>query len=375
PERLIHLMSMPPDDTRDCIETASQPGRNRDGTVFIIGLIAIAFLVHELQWILLPFVVSGLIAFLCTPIVEWGAARFCKPRWVASVFVFILLMILLALAIFFIARPLMQELAHAATSVQPLIEGFAKAMLKGQSISVFGGQPMDAPQLAAAGVKALRTWVSHPMHVALIGSSIAAMFLGSFVSLVLLFYFLLNGPKLMAGMLWLAPERRRPQLREIWRRIDPLIRRYFIGVIVTVAYATFAAYLGLGLVLRIPHAVVIAILTGVLELIPVFGPIASALLAGLAAVSAAKGISLIIGYAIYAVVLRLSIDQLLGPVVLGTAARLNPSVIIFCFFAGGLLFGVIGIIMAIPVALGVRVTLSVLRGEPSQQQKAGEGAQ
>lgn len=368
-------MSMPPDEPRDRIETAPQPGRNRDGTVFIIGLIAIAFLVHELEWILLPFVVSGLVAFLCTPIIEWGAARFHKPRWVASVTVFILLMILLALVIFLVARPLMEELAHALTGVKPLLEGFAKAMLKGRSITVFGGQPMNAAQLADAGVNALRTWVSHPTHVAMIGSSIAAAFLGSFVALVLLFYFLLNGPKLMAGLLWLAPERRRPQLREIWRRVDPLVKRYFIGVIVTVAYATVAAYLGLGLVLRIPHAVVLAILTGVLEIIPVFGPVASALLAGLAAVSAAKGIGLIIGYAIYAVALRLSIDQLLGPVVLGAAARLNPSVIIFCFFAGGLLFGIIGIIMAIPVALGVRVTLSVLRGEPSRQQKAGESAQ
>lgn len=370
-EGLIHLMTTSPDEPRDCIETAGpQPRHNRDGTVFIIGLIAIAFLVHELQWILLPFVVSGLIAFLCTPVIEWGAAKFRKPRWVASVSVFFLLIILVALAIFLIARPLVQELAHAFSSVQPLLEGFAKAMLKGRSISVFGGHPMNAPEIADAGVKALRTWVSHPTHVAMIGSSIAALFFGSFVALVLLFYFLLNGPKLMGGLLWLAPESRRPQLREIWRRLDPLVKRYFIGVIVTVAYATFAAYLGLGLVLRIPHAVVLAILTGVLEIIPVFGPVASALLGGLAAVSAAKGISLIIGYAIYAVALRLSIDQLLGPVVLGTAARLNPTVIIFCFFAGGLLFGVVGIIMAIPVALSVRVTLSVVRGEPSQQ-KAG----
>jgi predicted PurR-regulated permease PerM len=202
----------------------------------------------------------------------------------------------------------------------------------------------------------------------------AAVLFGGFVSLVLLFYFLLNGPKLMAGLLWLAPQRRRPQLRIIWQRLDPLIKRYFIGVIVTVAYATFAAYLGLGLVLRIPHALVLAVVTGVLEIIPVFGPAASALLGGLAAVSAAKGIGLIIGYAIYAIALRLSIDQLMGPIVLGTAARMNPTIIIFCFFAGGVLFGLVGIILAIPTALAVRVTLSVLRGTAGGDEKLAEGA-
>jgi predicted PurR-regulated permease PerM len=330
--------------------------------------------VHELQWILLPFVISGLIAFICTPIVEWGAAKLHKPRWAAAVLVFILLVLLLALAILLVAPPLLHELKHAVTAIQPMLKGFADAILKGRSISMFGGQSMNASQLAQAGVSALRAWISHPAHVALIGSGMAAVLFGGFVSLVLLFYFLLNGPKLMAGLLWLAPQRRRPQLRIIWQRLDPLIKRYFIGVIVTVAYATFAAYLGLGLVLRIPHALVLAVVTGVLEIIPVFGPAASALLGGLAAVSAAKGIGLIIGYAIYAIALRLSIDQLMGPIVLGTAARMNPTIIIFCFFAGGVLFGLVGIILAIPTALAVRVTLSVLRGTAGGDEKLAEGA-
>ncbi|MFZ0728769.1 MAG: AI-2E family transporter, partial [Methylovirgula sp.] len=66
---------------------------------------------------------------------------------------------------------------------------------------------------------------------------------------------------------------------------------------------------------------------------------------------------------IYAIALRISIDQVLGPVALGTAARLHPVVIIFCFLAGGVLFGLPGIILAVPVALTVRTALSVLRAE------------
>ncbi|TMJ43739.1 MAG: AI-2E family transporter [Alphaproteobacteria bacterium] len=69
-------------------------------------------------------------------------------------------------------------------------------------------------------------------------------------------------------------------------------------------------------------------------------------------------------YAIYATALRLSIDQLLGPVVLGHAARLHPSVIIFCFLAGGLLFGIPGVIMAVPVALAIKVSLATIYDEP-----------
>jgi len=69
-------------------------------------------------------------------------------------------------------------------------------------------------------------------------------------------------------------------------------------------------------------------------------------------------------YALYAIALRISIDQLFGPLALGTAARLHPVLVIFCFLSGALLFGVVGVIMAVPVALTVKITLALLYDEP-----------
>jgi predicted PurR-regulated permease PerM len=144
-------------------------------------------------------------------------------------------------------------------------------------------------------------------------------------------------------------------------------------VIVVVVYAASAAYVGLGLVLGIPHAAILALLTGVLEMIPVVGPGAAAVIAGLVAVHYATGVGPIIAYALYAAALRLSIDQLFGPLVLGTAAQVHPVVVILCFLAGGLLFGIPGVILAIPVALTVRVTLAILYDEATElpEPKAG----
>src|ERR1051325_8925783 len=73
-----------------------------------------------------------------------------------------------------------------------------------------------------------------------------------------------------------------------------------------VIYASIAAYCGLGLILGIRHAVLPAIMTGFLEMIPVIGPLTSAVVAGLVAVRYATGIGNLIGYAVYATVLRLS---------------------------------------------------------------------
>jgi predicted PurR-regulated permease PerM len=209
-----------------------------------------------------------------------------------------------------------------------------------------------------------RDWIGHVGTILFAGSVAIGATFSVLLTLVLLFYFLLSGPTLAQGLLWLVPPKQRPLMQHIWSCFDPVLRRYFIGVIFVVAYAASAAYVGLGFVLGIPHAVFLALLTGVLEMIPVIGPAASAVIAGLVAVRYATGIEPIIAYAIYAAALRLSIDQVVGPLALGTAARLHPVLIMFCFLSGGLLFGVAGVILAGPVALLVKVTLAILYDSP-----------
>jgi predicted PurR-regulated permease PerM len=116
-------------------------------------------------------------------------------------------------------------------------------------------------------------------------------------------------------------------------------------------------------VLGLHHALVLALLTGLLEIIPMIGPLAAAVMAGLVAVQQAATSWDIWAYVGYAIVLRLSIDQLIGPLVLGSAARVHPVLVLFCFLAGGALFGVVGMILAVPAALLVKVTLSVVYRE------------
>jgi predicted PurR-regulated permease PerM len=134
---------------------------------------------------------------------------------------------------------------------------------------------------------------------------------------------------------------------------------------VVVLYASTAAYIGPDLFLGIEHALSLALLTGLLEMLPVIGPAAAAVIAGFVAIRQATSVGAILAYAVYAAALRLSIDQLLGPLVLGQAARLHPTLVIFCFLAGGLLFGIPGVIMSVPIALAIKVTLATLYDEPS----------
>jgi predicted PurR-regulated permease PerM len=79
------------------------------------------------------------------------------------------------------------------------------------------------------------------------------------------------------------------------------------------------------------------------------------------------GIGSIIACAIYAAALRLSIDQLLGPLAFGTTACLHP---VMCFVAGGVLFDITGAIMAVPVAISMKTCLAALYDEPLEPNEA-----
>ncbi len=242
-----------------------------------------------------------------------------------------------------------------------------RAVIGDGSVTLFG-RSMNAAAIAQALTTSLSDSIGDTGSlITLTAASFAELFV-LLLTPVLLFYFLVSGPSLARGVVSLLPPDQRPRVRQIWSRLDPLLKRYFVGVAAVMTYAVLAAYVGLGLVLGIRHAVVLALLTGLLEMIPVVGPATAIAVAGLVALQQATGPWAILGYAIYATVLRLSIDQLLGPLLLGQAARLNPVVIIFCFLSGGLLFGVAGVIMAVPVALGIKVTLKTIYGESPMEE-------
>ncbi|MBU6526432.1 AI-2E family transporter [Methylocystis sp. MJC1] len=318
---------------------------------------------HELRWALLPFVLASLLAYLCNPLVERLSVKFQGSRLGGAVVVFLAILASALVIASLGLPPLLREMERLVTDLQSVFSKLAHSFVDDRTVMVLG-KSMNAEQLAEAAATAVRDWTGQAGRVTELGTISFAVFFGCVLVLVLLFYLLLQGPEIWESLLWLAPAEKRPVIRKIWSRLGPLLWRYILGVLIVVAYAILAAYIGLGLVLGLRHALFLALITGVLEMIPVIGPGASALIAGLVAIRNATGIGPVIGYAIYAIVLRLSIDQLLGPLVLGAAATVSPVVIIFCFLVGGALFGIPGIVLAVPAAIAVKTSLAVLRDEP-----------
>ncbi len=171
-------------------------------------------------------------------------------------------------------------------------------------------------------------------------------------------YFLVSGPAIARGVLWLFPPWLRTPVARVAATMKPFLLRYIVGLIVVISTTVILCWIGLGPVLHMPHAIVLALLVGLLEFFPVVGAVASALLLGVAAVSQGS-IGVVIGVTLFTLVLRLLIDQVIAPLIYGKASSLHPAAVLFAFLVGGTLYGVLGLLLAVPAAATIKVILKM----------------
>ena len=328
----------------------------------VVTFVALALFVYLVGFIVLPFVIAGIIAYICTPLLDWLAGRTGLPRPLFAVLLFLLLVGLAAFTVALAGRHLVAEIGGTVTDLQGTLDHLLHRAADGEPIRVFG-RPIDLNGVAGTIGDRIHGWFSRPDRLMLVAGFGFATLVGTFLTVVLLCYFLVSGKSVARGLFWLVPPSRRPLVAQICRRLDPVLKRYFVGLFVIVVYAVIAAYIGLGAILGIDHAFLLALLTGILETIPIIGSTTAAVIAGLVSLHTATGLSSILAFALYAVLLRLSIDQIVAPLVLGSAANVHPVLIIFCFLTGAALLGIPGVILAVPAALTVKAALATIYGD------------
>ena len=329
-------------------------------TLLAAGLLVLLYLMRD---ILLPFVLAGIVAFVFTPLVQRLRVRTGLPRALCATAVLVALVALGALVGWLWAPMLLGALRSAGSALPASLTRVLEAVLGSQRFELLGTR-WSAAQIATALAHTLHAWLSRPgSPVRLVMWGVAAVF-ELILTVVLLGYFLLDASRIARGLAWLVPPRHREVLHQVGAEFVPLARRYFIGVGLVALYAGCLAEAGLGAVLGLAHAPVLALLTGLLELIPFLGPTIALLVTALNVLGQLPGAWGVAAFAVYAATLRISIDQFVGPLLLGRAADLRPVLVIFCFLCGGVIFGVAGAILAVPAALGIKVLLGVIyRGQ------------
>ncbi len=310
-----------------------------------------ALFLYFVRQILIPFVAAAGIAYVLSPLIRWSHARVGGPRWRVALALYLLLVTSAGVAIWTAGSDIYASAATWAQDAPRQLHQFITGLFHGEQVTILGTL-LDARELTAKILE--QAGIDKAAKLA--GYCLGAVF-GVVLTLVLLFYFLLSGPQLALSLLQLVPPEYRPGVRDFAAQANPLMQRYLTGLLIVVACTAFLTWLGVGPMFHLPHPIVLAIATGVLELIPIVGPTASAGLLGYTAVLQGGDAWTFAGFALFCLCLRLLIDQVIGPLVLGRAVRIPPVAIIFAFLAGGVLLGVVGILIAIPVAAILKLLL------------------
>ena len=280
--------------------------------------------------------------------------------------VYVLILAILGGTAYWIGTTAVADLMQVVARAPEILRRFIGEAIGSQSITFFG-QTYTPDDLVQALGREVQGIIGLTVVERAAGLAISVLF-GTFLTLVLMPYFMISAPRLAAGSIWLLPPERRRSVEDLLPKIVPALRRYQIGLFLVVDYTSGVGWIGFGLVFHLPHAILLAITVSVLELVPVIGPFASATIVGLIAVQQ-NGIWAAAFLFAFAIGLRLSIDNVVGPLVLGQAARIHPVIVIISFVCGAILFGVVGLLLAVPIAVCIKTTLQQYYAEPI---KSGE---
>jgi len=171
---------------------------------------------------------------------------------------------------------------------------------------------------------------------------------------VLVVYFLAAMPRIKLFVYRLAPQSRRARVILIGDEIFTKVGGFVLGNFLTSVIAGLGTYVWL-LIFGIPYAILLALLVALLDLIPVVGSTVGGAIVSLVALTVSLPIAIAtLGFYI---AYRLAEDYLIVPRILGRTVQVPAVVTVVALLVGGALMGIIGALVAIPVAAALRLLL------------------
>jgi predicted PurR-regulated permease PerM len=246
-----------------------------------------------------------------------------------------------------------QQLPDAVRKLQTWLEG-----------SPAGTLVVDAIKQAVAGAEILN------QAGVLVGGLLGAT--GNLLLIVFMGIYFASDPTLYRdGFVRLMPLARRPQVKRALNDAGTALRKWLVAQ--ALAMVAVGALTGVALgVMGIPLALSLGVLAGLLEFIPVVGPILSAVPGVLLAFSVGPE------KAFYAALIYIAVQQIesniITPLVQRWAVKLPPVLGLLAIVICGLLFGVLGVIFAVPIAVAVMVLVKDLYVEDTLEHRRAEAS-
>jgi predicted PurR-regulated permease PerM len=314
----------------------------------VLLIIGFLFLIRD---IVAMFCAALFIAALLDPFADF-LERKRVPRVLAVVIVYVIGLAILAGAVVLVVPPVISQLQTFITVFAPFISEalgiqvdpsqFGQGSLVANFESVLssvrsGGFSAAVPQIIAVGSAAF-------------GGVTAAVLV-----LILALYLVAEKTALVRAISFATPEDYQPFVMQTAMKVRERLGSWLRGELMLMFAIFILTYIALS-ILGIPYALVLALLAGLLEVIPFIGP----LLSGIPAVILALAISPFhaIATALAYLIIQVAEGNVLVPKIMQKATGINPIISLLCVLIGWRLGGMVGAILSIPLANAVSVLIA-----------------
>ena len=321
-------------------------------------LVSVGFgcwLLYRFNQVVFILFVAIVLGTVIRPAVNWLYHR-GFPRFAGVVLVY-LLMLAFFIGFVFLLFPLIAKQGATIAAAVPGYYQSLRAWIAGYPNQwiVRLGQFLPAtlvpqPQGQQTGLQMLASAGQALGYVAMTGRVI---FMATAI-LLLAFHWTLNGPRNIQSLLLLIPKSQRESTRELITSMETKVSYYVAGqgvLCLIIGIMALISYLLIGL----PNVLVLALLAGVMEAVPLIGPLVGAIPAALVALSIAP--AKLVWVIVATIILHQAENYLLAPRIMRKAVGVNPFVSLLAFLAIGSLFGLAGVLMAIPIAAIIQLLL------------------
>jgi len=325
-------------------------------TLFFIGLtlLAIWFLYVE-RAILTPFVLAAIFAYVFNPLVNFFTHKVKLPRTISILIIYLFLVAIIVFLGLIFVRRIIEESSELRLYITTLV--------KGARVQINTLPDYIRPTAYDALVSLEKSKIFSPAYLFTLFPQAISRIVSFFIFLVAGFYFLKEGDTIFDKILNFVPNDFRVDVEILFRRVNKVFGSYLRGQILLVVLVSLVLFIALS-ILGVKFALVLAVFSGFAEIIPIIGPVVAGAVATLVTlISGVSNFSIlpfqagIIVVIIYFVVRELE-DYFVIPKVMSKIADLHPLIILFAVIAGGHLLGVLGLIMAVPIAAVIKILLT-----------------
>jgi putative heme transporter len=322
--------------------------------IVVGGVVIIALGAARLMLVVLPVIIALLLTTLLCPLVRALEGRGWRPA--PAAFVTVLLAVLVFAGLWALIIPgVISQSDDLVASVQ---EGAGQAVGVLEPLGVGRADVDEAIDKALSSVQA---------NEVITGAVLLTQWAAAVVLIVVLtFFFLKDGTRLWDWVVELFHEDRQPVLREVGDRSWAVLSAYVRGVFLVACID--AVLIGAALlIVGVPVAMPLIVLTFVAAFFPILGAFVAGAAAVLVALVANGTVAALVILAVIVAVQQLE-GNVFYPVVVGRKLRLHPVGILLALTAGGVLAGVAGAFLAVPVAAVTAAVIDYTRERREEQQ-------